>query len=53
MKKKNSSAIPDFSRKRPVVGEKPTAVGEKSHVPNPRQPAKAPTKSKNGGLRGT
>lgn len=50
---KKTGAIPDFSRKRPALGEKPAATGDKSHTPNPRQPAKAPTKSKNGGRRGT
>jgi len=50
---KKTGTIPDFSRKRPTPGEKPTATGDKSQAPNPRQPQKAPTKSKNGGRRGT
>lgn len=53
MKKKNNTAVPDFSRKRPVPGTPSTAPGEKSVSPNPRQPVKPPTKSKNGGRRGT
>jgi hypothetical protein len=47
------SAIPNFARSKPVKGEKPAPTDTKSHVPDPRQPAKAPTKSKNGGRRGT
>ena len=54
MIKKNSSTIPDFSRKRPAAaGAKPAVSGDKAHTPNPRQPQKAPTKAKNGGRRGT
>ena len=54
MKKKNSSAIPDFSRKRPAdKGKSTVASGEKTHVPNPRQPQKPPAQAKNGGRRGT
>ena len=54
MIKKNSSTIPDFSRKRPAAaGAKPAVTGDKAHTPNPRQPQKAPTKAKNGGRRGT
>jgi hypothetical protein len=53
MKKKQSSAIPDFSRKRPAPGAKADVSGEKAHTPNPRQPQKPPAKAKNGGRRGT
>jgi hypothetical protein len=53
MKKKNHSAIPDFSRKRPQPGAKLERAGDKAHTPNPRQPQKPPTKAKNGGRRGT
>ncbi len=53
MKKKSSSAIPDFSRKKPGATEKPAIAGDKTHAPNPRQPQKAPAKAKNGGRRGT
>jgi hypothetical protein len=55
MKKRNTAAIPDFSRKRPApaAGVKPPVAGEKTHVPNPRQPQKPPAKAKNGGRRGT
>lgn len=53
MKKKNSSAVPDFSRKRPSESGKPAAPGDKTHVPNPRQPQKPPAQAKNGGRRGT
>lgn len=53
MKKKNTSAIPDFSRKRPAADGKPVVTGEKTHVPNPRQPQKPPSQAKNGGRRGT
>lgn len=53
MKKKNHSAIPDFSRKRPTAGSKPVVAGEKSQMPNPRQPQKPPAQAKNGGRRGT
>jgi len=53
MKKKNNSAIPDFSRKRPATGDKPVVAGDKTHTPNPRQPQKPPAKAKNGGRRGT
>jgi len=53
MKKKQSSAIPDFSRKRPAQGAKADVAGDKSQTPNPRQPQKPPAKAKNGGRRGT
>lgn len=53
MKKKNSSAIPDFSRKRPGATGKPVVASDKAPTPNPRQPQKAPAKAKNGGRRGT
>ncbi len=53
MKKKQHSAIPDFSRKKPLPGAKSEVTSEKSHVPSPRQPQKPPAKSKNGGRRGT
>lgn len=55
MKKKQHSAIPDFSRKKPVPGGKAVAGGsaEKAHVPSPRQPQKPPAQAKNGGRRGT
>ncbi len=53
MKKKNTSAIPDFSRKRPVKGAAPVAAADKAHTPSPRQPQKPPAKAKNGGRRGT
>ena len=53
MKKRNTSAIPDFSRKKPVAGSQPVASGTKTHAPNPRQKQSAPTKAKNGGRRGT
>ena len=53
MKKKHNTAVPDFSRKRPVPGTPTTAVGEKSSQPSPRQPQKPPTTAKNGGRRGT
>jgi hypothetical protein len=53
MKKKQQSAIPDFARAKPKPGTK-TAVAatDKAHHPDPRQPQKAPTKSRNGGRRG-
>ena len=52
MKKNKHTAIPDFSRSKPLPGAKaPNA--DKAPMPNPRQPVKAPTKSKNGGRRGT
>jgi hypothetical protein len=53
MKKKQSSAIPDFSRKRPAGAAKAEVAGDKAHTPNPRQPQKPPAKAKNGGRRGT
>ena len=54
MSKKNNSAIPDFSRKKPLPGAKTTAGGaSKASLPNPRQPQKPPAKAKNGGRRGT
>lgn len=53
MKKKQHSAIPDFSRKRPTPGAPKELSSEHAHTPNPRQPQKAPTKAKNGGRRGT
>ncbi len=53
MKKKQHSAIPDFSRKKPAAGAKSEVSSEKAHVPSPRQPQKPPAKSKNGGRRGT
>ncbi len=53
MKKKSNTAVPDFSRKRPVPGTPSTAAGEKSTQPSPRQPQKPPTTAKNGGRRGT
>ncbi|MEO7521682.1 MAG: hypothetical protein ABIW79_07695 [Gemmatimonas sp.] len=53
MKKKSSSAIPDFSRKRPAVGGKaPAPSTDKQQVPNPRQPQKPPAMPKSGGRRG-
>jgi hypothetical protein len=51
MKKKH--AIPDFSRAKPLPGAKSAPSTERAAQPNPRQPQKAPTKSKNGGRRGT
>ncbi|MBP6773571.1 MAG: hypothetical protein KA154_11285 [Gemmatimonadaceae bacterium] len=51
--KKKHSAVPDFSRAKPVPGAKTAIAREKAHQPDPRQPQKAPTKSKNGGRRGT
>ena len=53
MKKLKTGAVPDFSRKKPVAGGKPVASGEQAYVPYPRQKQAAPTKSKNGGRRGT
>jgi hypothetical protein len=62
VKKKHATAIPDFSRKRPLAGGKPGEAGassssgapaDKAPQPNPRQPQKPPAKSKNGGRRGT
>jgi len=53
MKKKQHTAIPDFSRAKPIPGAKQAASGEKTHQPDPRQPQKSPTKSRNGGRRGT
>lgn len=54
MKKKQHSAIPDFSRKKPVPGAKTdVSAGDKAHVPSPRQPQKPPAQAKNGGRRGT
>jgi hypothetical protein len=53
MKKKHNTAVPDFSRKRPIPGTPSTAPGEKSSQPSPRQPQKPPTTAKNGGRRGT
>jgi hypothetical protein len=53
MKKKHNTAVPDFSRKRPIPGTPSTAPGEKSLQPSPRQPQKPPTTAKNGGRRGT
>ncbi|MDQ8160329.1 MAG: hypothetical protein P3B76_05660 [Gemmatimonadota bacterium] len=53
MKKKNNTAVPDFSRQRPVAGAPATAAAGKSASPNPRQPQKPPAKAKNGGRRGT
>ena len=53
MKKNKHTAIPDFSRSKPLPGAKSAPNAEKAPMPNPRQPVKAPTKSKNGGRRGT
>ncbi len=53
MSKKSQNAIPDFSRKRPADATKPGAASAKVAVPDPRQPQRPPTKSKNGGRRGT
>ena len=53
MKKNKHSAIPDFSRTKPLPGAKTAPTAARAPQPNPRQPAKAPTKSKNGGRRGT
>ena len=53
MKKNKHSAIPDFSRAKPLPGAKSAPTAERAPQPNPRQPSKAPTKSKNGGRRGT
>jgi hypothetical protein len=54
MKKKHHTAVPDFSRKRPL---KPGATAELAqekghHTPDPRQPVKMPTTIKKGGRRG-
>lgn len=53
MKKNRHTAIPDFSRTKPLRGAKTAPTTERAPMPNPRQPVKAPTKSKNGGRRGT
>lgn len=53
MKKKHSAAIPDFSRQKPIGGKPVAAAAENVRMPDPRQKASAPTKSKNGGRRGT
>ena len=53
MKKRNSAAIPDFSRKKPGTGGTPVTSSEKTRMPDPRQKQSAPTKAKNGGRRGT
>ena len=53
MKKKHNTAVPDFSRKRPVPGTPTAVVGVKDALPSPRQPQKPPTTAKNGGRRGT
>ena len=53
MKKNKHSAIPDFSRHKPLPGEAKVApTNERAPTPNPRQPVKPPTKSKGGGRRG-
>jgi hypothetical protein len=53
MKKRNTAAIPDFSRRKPLPGGKPVVSTERSPMPDPRQKQSAPTKAKNGGRRGT
>ena len=53
MSKKSQNAIPDFSRKRPLPDGKVEQTSERTNVPDPRQPQRPPTKSKNGGRRGT
>jgi hypothetical protein len=53
LKKRNTAAIPDFSRKKPLPGGKPVPAAENSRMPDPRQKQSAPTKAKNGGRRGT
>lgn len=53
MSKKSQNAIPDFSRKRPIPGGKVEQSSDRTNVPDPRQPLRPPTKSKNGGRRGT
>jgi len=53
MKKRNASAIPDFSSKKPVGGKPVASAATNVRMPDPRQKAQAPTKSKNGGRRGT
>lgn len=52
--KKKRTAVPDFSSKKLKPGEKQDRVAsDQRHTPDPRQPQKPPTKSKNGGRRGT
>ena len=53
MKKKGSTAIPDFSRKRPAKDGRPVVSADKPRVPNTRQPQKSPAQTKNGGRRGS
>jgi hypothetical protein len=53
MKKRNATAVPDFSRRKPAAGGQPVGTGEKTRMPDPRQKQSAPTKAKNGGRRGT
>ena len=53
MKKNKHSAIPDFSRAKPVKGAKPAPTNDKAPVPHPRQTVQPPTKARTGGRRGS
>jgi len=53
MKKNKHSAIPDFSRAKPVPGAKAAPTTDKAPVPHPRQTVQPPTKARTGGRRGS